>query len=106
MGYCCRNAKLHCESDVKCLLCDRFAIGKEDLPRLQQMYERFLKLGLKMKADVVAAQIHRLELPPERVLKGSSRSRPSLLRERTDEGQPALTSVWLGSSFHQAAETH
>lgn len=63
MGYCRRNAKLHCESDVKCLLCDRFAIGKEDLPRLQQMYERFMKLGLKMKADVVVAQIQRLELP-------------------------------------------
>jgi hypothetical protein len=63
MGYCRRNAKLHCESDVKCLLCDRFAIGKEDLPRLQQMYERFMKPGLKMKADVVAAQIQRLELP-------------------------------------------
>jgi hypothetical protein len=62
MGYCRRNVKLHCESDVKCLLCDRFAIGKEDLPRLQQMYERFTKLGLKMKADVVAAQIQRLEL--------------------------------------------
>jgi site-specific recombinase XerD len=63
MGYCRRNAKLHCESDVKCLLCDRFAIGKEDLPRLQQMHERFMKLGLKVKADVVAAQIQRLELP-------------------------------------------
>ncbi len=61
LGFCRRNAKLHCESDVKCLLCDRFAIGKEDLPRLQQMYERFQKLGLKVKADVVAAQIQRLE---------------------------------------------
>jgi hypothetical protein len=64
LGYCRRNPKLHCESDVKCLLCDRFAMGKEDLPRLQQMYDRFMTLGLKMKADVVAAQIHRLELPP------------------------------------------
>jgi len=63
MGYCRRNAKLHCESDVKCLLCDRFAVGREDLPRLQQMYERFMKLGLKVKADVVAAQIQRLDLP-------------------------------------------
>ncbi len=63
LGYCRRNPKLHCESDVKCLLCDRFAIGKEDLPRLQQMHERFMKLGLKVKADVVAAQIQRLELP-------------------------------------------
>ncbi len=63
LGYCRRNPKLHCESDVKCLLCDRFAVGREDLPRLQQMYERFLKLGLKVKADVVAAQIQRLEHP-------------------------------------------
>jgi hypothetical protein len=70
MGYCRRNVKLHCESDVKCLLCDRFAIGKEDLPRLQQMYERFTKLGLKMKADVVAAQIQRLELPSGEVPSG------------------------------------
>lgn len=65
LGFCRRNPKLHCESDVKCLLCDRFAIGREDLPRLQQMYERFMKLGLKIKADVVAAQIQRLELPSE-----------------------------------------
>ena len=65
MGYCRRNAKLHCESDVKCLLCDRFAIGKEELPRLQQMYERFVKLGLTIKADVVAAQIRRLEQPSD-----------------------------------------
>jgi len=63
LGFCRRNPKLHCESDVKCMLCDRFAIGKEDLPRLQQMHERFAKLGLKIKADVVAAQIQRLELP-------------------------------------------
>jgi hypothetical protein len=62
LGFCRRNPKLHCESDVKCLLCDRFAIGKEDLPRLQQMYDRFVKLGLKIKADVVAAQIQRLGL--------------------------------------------
>jgi integrase-like protein len=63
LGFCRRNPKLHCESDVKCLLCDRFAIGKEDLPRLQQMYERFLSLGLTLKAEVVAARIHRLEAP-------------------------------------------
>jgi hypothetical protein len=48
---------------VKCFLCERFAVGKEDLPRLQQMHERFMKLGLGLKADVVAAQIQRLELP-------------------------------------------
>ncbi len=70
LGFCRRNPKLHCESDVKCLLCDRFAIGKEDLPRLQQMYERFMKLGLKIKADVVAAQIQRLESPSGNGLSG------------------------------------
>jgi len=63
LGYCRRNPKLHCESDVKCLLCERFAAGKEDLPRLQQMRDRFRLLGLQLKADVVAAQIQRLELP-------------------------------------------
>jgi hypothetical protein len=62
LGFCRRNPKLHCESDVKCLLCDRFYVGKEDIPRLQQMYERFMSLGLKIKADVVAAQIQRLGL--------------------------------------------
>lgn len=63
LGYCRRNPKLHCESDVKCFLCDRFHIGKEDIPRLRQMHERFLSLGLKLKADVVAAHIQRLEVP-------------------------------------------
>ena len=63
LGYCRRNPKLHCESDVKCLLCERFVVGKEDLPRLRQMHDRFLSLGLGLKADVVAAQIQRLELP-------------------------------------------
>jgi site-specific recombinase XerD len=62
LGFCRRNPKLHCESDVKCLLCDRFAMSKEDLPRLQQMHERFLKLGLTLKADVVAVHIQRLAL--------------------------------------------
>ena len=63
LGFCRRNPKLHCESDVKCLLCDRFAIGREDLPRLKLMNERFTHLGLKLKADVVAAQIQGLESP-------------------------------------------
>jgi hypothetical protein len=42
------------------------ACSATDLPsgnRLQQMHERFLNLGLTIKADVVAAQIQRLELP-------------------------------------------
>jgi integrase len=63
IGYCRRNPKLHCESDVKCLLCDRFVGSAQDLPRLHEMHERFLTLGMQLKADVVAAQIRRLEAP-------------------------------------------
>jgi hypothetical protein len=63
VGYCRRNPKLHCESDVKCLLCDRFAASPQDIPRLQEIHERFIKLGMRVKADVVAAQIRRLEAP-------------------------------------------
>jgi site-specific recombinase XerD len=59
-GYCRRNPKLHCESDVKCLLCDRYCASNADLPRLEQMHERFVQLGLTMKADVVASQISQL----------------------------------------------
>src|SRR5574341_2268656 len=65
LGYCRRNPKLHCESDVKCFLCERFTATTEDLPKLKPMYERFLSLGLQVKADVVAAQIRRLETPGE-----------------------------------------
>ncbi|HRW06668.1 MAG TPA: tyrosine-type recombinase/integrase [Caldilineaceae bacterium] len=60
-GYCRRNPKLHCESDVKCLLCDRYCASAVDLPRLEEMYERFVRLGLETKASVVASQIHRLQ---------------------------------------------
>jgi integrase/recombinase XerC len=60
-GYCRRNPKLHCESDVKCLLCDRFVASAEDMPRFREMHERFQALGLDVKAEVVAAQIRRLE---------------------------------------------
>lgn len=63
MGYCRRNPKLHCESDVKCLLCDRFVASPQDVPRLEEMHERFIKLGMQVKAEVVAAQIRRLEAP-------------------------------------------
>jgi hypothetical protein len=63
VGFCRRNPKLHCESDVKCFLCERFCATPKDLSRLQQMYERFMSLGLKLKADVVAAQIQQLQLP-------------------------------------------
>lgn len=63
VGFCRRNPKLHCESDVKCFLCERFCATPKDLPRLQQMYERFMSLGLKLKADVVAAQIRQVQFP-------------------------------------------
>lgn len=66
-GYCRRNPKLHCESDVKCLLCERFAATPADLPRLREMHARFVQLGLQVKADVVAAQIRRLEAAPQAV---------------------------------------
>jgi len=65
VGFCRRNPKLHCESDVKCFLCERFCATPKDLPRLQQMYERFTKLGLKLKADVVSAQIQQLQALPQ-----------------------------------------
>ena len=60
-GYCRRHSKLHCESDVKCLLCDRFCASVNDLPQLQEMYDRFLQLEMRVKADAVYAQIIRLQ---------------------------------------------
>lgn len=62
-GYCRRNPQLNCESDVKCLICDRFAATPEDLPKLREMLDRFNKLGMTIKAKVVAAQIQRIESP-------------------------------------------
>jgi integrase len=59
-GYCRRNPQLHCESDVKCLLCDRFCTSQADLPQLQEMQQRFLSLGMQTKAQVVSSQIRRL----------------------------------------------
>lgn len=61
VGFCRRNPKLHCESDVKCLLCDRFRASPSDLPRLREMYEKFISLNLTVKAQVVLAQIRQLE---------------------------------------------
>ncbi len=61
LGYCRRNPKLHCESDVKCLLCDRFQTSLDDLSRLQEMHQRFLNLGMPLKANVVLSQIRLLE---------------------------------------------
>lgn len=79
-GYCRRNPKLHCESDVKCLLCDRFVASVADLPRFREIHDRFTVLGLPVKADVVAAQIHRLEagsgdgfIPVKEILVSGSR---------------------------------
>jgi site-specific recombinase XerD len=59
-GYCRRNLQLHCESDVKCLLCERFVASTADLPRLAEMQQRFQMLGLPVKANVVATHIQRL----------------------------------------------
>jgi site-specific recombinase XerD len=59
-GYCRRNPQLHCESDVKCLLCDRFCTSQADLPRLQEMHRRFVELGMQTKADVLSSQIRQL----------------------------------------------
>lgn len=63
VGYCRRHLKLHCESDVKCLLCDRFVVSAVDLPRLREMHDQFLALGMPVKANVVSAQMNRLLAP-------------------------------------------
>jgi hypothetical protein len=60
-GYCRRHHKLHCESDVKCLLCDRYCALPSDLPQLLEMRDRFLQLDMQVKAGVVDSQIRRLE---------------------------------------------
>lgn len=60
-GYCRRSPKLHCECDVKCLLCERFCAVVDDLPRLQEMHERFVDLGMGMQAGVVAFHLRRLQ---------------------------------------------
>ena len=61
LGYCRRHPKLHCESDVKCLLCDRFCANPADLPRFQEMHQRFVNLGLSVQADVVRSHIIQLQ---------------------------------------------
>jgi Phage integrase family len=60
-GYCRRNRKLRCESDVKCVLSDRCVASTGDLPRFREMHERFKALGQDVKSEVVAAQVRRLE---------------------------------------------
>ena len=64
-GYCRRHPKLHCESDVKCLLCERFQPSRTDLPRLQEMHQQYLRLEMPLKANVVLSQIHLLEAQKE-----------------------------------------
>ncbi len=60
-GYCRRNPQLHCESDVKCLLCERFRPSPVDRFRLQEMYQQYLKLEMPLKANIVLSQIRLLE---------------------------------------------
>lgn len=60
-GYCRRHPKLHCESDVKCLLCDRYCALPTDLSCLREMHSRFLELDMPHKAHVVATHIQQLE---------------------------------------------
>ena len=67
-GYCRRHHKLHCESDVKCLLCDRFCALPSDLPQLREMQDRFLQLGMKLKAGVVSSHIQLLETDTDELL--------------------------------------
>lgn len=62
LGYCRRSPLLHCEGDVKCILCDRFVSTPADVPRFKEMCERFLSLGMQAKANIVADQIRHLEL--------------------------------------------
>ena len=64
-GYCRRHPKLHCESDVKCLLCDRFCAYSGDLERLREMRQRYLDLDMPVQAKVVFSHIQRLEAQPE-----------------------------------------
>lgn len=89
VGYCRRNPKLHCESDVKCLLCDRFAASPQDIPRLQEMHERFVKLGMQVKADVVAAQMRRLEAPHSSLMIPLEPTQPPVERVRVPPQAPA-----------------
>ncbi len=90
-GYCRRHHKLHCESDVKCLLCDRFCALPGDLPRLQEMHDRFLRLGMEVKANVVDSHIRLLSSEHE-ALPTSEAIDSTLLQE-------SWPSYWMGRSF-------
>ena len=63
-GLCRRNPKLHCESDVKCFLCERYCASQGDLPILRQMHERFARLNLPLKALVVQSVIDKVDGQP------------------------------------------
>lgn len=80
LGYCRRNPQLHCEGDVKCLLCDRFAATPEDLPRFKEMCERFQHLGMQTKVEVVNDQIRQLELQTETLNSSTARNLTSFSR--------------------------
>jgi hypothetical protein len=60
-GYCRRHHGMRCESDVKCLLCERFVATPADLPVLQEVRDRFLALDMRVKADVVSSHICQLK---------------------------------------------
>lgn len=64
-GYCRRHPKMHCESDVKCLLCDRYCAHLEDLECLEGMHKRYLELNMDVQADVVYSHIENLKDWPE-----------------------------------------
>ncbi len=61
LGFCRRSPQLHCESDIKCLLCDRFKAVKEDIPRFKVMCDRFHSLGMHTKAQIIAEKMYYLE---------------------------------------------
>ncbi len=98
VGFCRRNPKLHCESDVKCFLCERFCAAPQDLPRLQQMHERFMKLGLDVaqtsRASLVADDI----LPPHHLIgieiRGRAEAHPAGGKQLQPGGDPAFIRIW------------
>jgi len=89
-GYCRRHPKLHCESDIKCLLCDRFCADPGDLSRLQEMHQRYLDLEMKVKADVVLAQIRYLE---SLLVDEQTSDKPFHTREHFPEAGPLSRAV-------------
>jgi hypothetical protein len=89
-GYCRRHPKLHCESDIKCLLCDRFCADPGDLSRLQEMHQRYLELNMQVKADVVLAQIRCLE---KQSADEQTSDKPFYTREHFPEAGPLSRAV-------------